>query len=115
MNPFLKKFFPEVYRKKQMGNSANQYCKYDNQLLQTFTSSLYLAALVSSFFAATVTRVVGRKWSMFAGGFTFLVGAALNGAAQDIAMLIIGRILLGVGVGFANQVITYIILVVITS
>jgi predicted MFS family arabinose efflux permease len=42
---------------------------------------------------------------MFAGGFTFLVGAALNGAAQDIAMLIIGRILLGVGVGFANQVI----------
>ena len=40
MNPFLKKFFPEVYRKKQMGDSANQYCKYDNQLLQTFTSSL---------------------------------------------------------------------------
>jgi MFS family permease len=105
MNPFLEKFFPEVYRKKQGSNSTNQYCKYDNQLLQTFTSSLYLAALVSSFFAATVTRVVGRKWSMFAGGFTFLVGAALNGAAQDIAMLIIGRILLGVGVGFANQVI----------
>uniref|UniRef100_M8B1H6 Sugar transport protein 1 n=1 Tax=Aegilops tauschii TaxID=37682 RepID=M8B1H6_AEGTA len=103
MNPFLKKFFPEVYNKKQMKGSANQYCKYDNQLLQTFTSSLYLAALVSSFFAATVTRVVGRKWSMFTGGLTFLIGAALNGAAENIAMLIVGRILLGVGVGFANQ------------
>ncbi|KAL6880441.1 hypothetical protein ACP4OV_012006 [Aristida adscensionis] len=103
MNPFLRKFFPEVYRKKQEASAANQYCKYDNQLLQTFTSSLYLAALVASFFAATVTRALGRKWSMFGGGLTFLIGAALNGAAQDVAMLIIGRILLGVGVGFANQ------------
>uniref|UniRef100_A0A0E0LG52 Major facilitator superfamily (MFS) profile domain-containing protein n=1 Tax=Oryza punctata TaxID=4537 RepID=A0A0E0LG52_ORYPU len=103
MDPFLKKFFPEVFRKKQMANKNNQYCKYDNQLLQTFTSSLYLAALVASFFAATVTRVLGRKWSMFGGGLTFLIGAALNGAAENVAMLIIGRILLGVGVGFANQ------------
>ncbi|XP_015695169.2 sugar transport protein MST3 [Oryza brachyantha] len=103
MDPFLKKFFPEVFRKKQASNKNNQYCKYDNQLLQTFTSSLYLAALVASFFAATVTRVLGRKWSMFGGGLTFLIGAALNGAAENVAMLIIGRILLGVGVGFANQ------------
>jgi len=103
MDPFLKKFFPEVFRKKQEAKT-NQYCKYDNQLLQTFTSSLYLAALVASFFAATVTRVMGRKWSMFGGGLTFLIGAALNGAAKNVAMLIVGRILLGIGVGFANQV-----------
>jgi len=102
MDPFLKKFFPEVFRKKQEAKT-NQYCKYDNQLLQTFTSSLYLAALVASFFAATVTRVMGRKWSMFGGGLTFLIGAALNGAAKNVAMLIVGRILLGIGVGFANQ------------
>ena len=106
MDPFLKKFFPEVFRKKQEAKT-NQYCKYDNQLLQTFTSSLYLAALVASFFAATVTRVMGRKWSMFGGGLTFLIGAALNGAAKNVAMLIVGRILLGIGVGFANQVLAY--------
>ncbi|TKW29985.1 hypothetical protein SEVIR_2G004300v4 [Setaria viridis] len=102
MDPFLEKFFPQVFHKKKEVKT-NQYCKYDNQLLQTFTSSLYLAALVASFFAATVTRVMGRKWSMFGGGLTFLIGAALNGAAENVAMLIIGRILLGVGVGFANQ------------
>ena len=41
---------------------------------------------------------------MLIGGATFLVGAALNGAAVNVAMLILGRILLGIGVGFANQV-----------
>ncbi|CAN6180819.1 unnamed protein product, partial [Urochloa humidicola] len=40
---------------------------------------------------------------MFGGGLTFLIGAALNGAAKNVAMLIVGRILLGIGVGFANQ------------
>ena len=107
MDSFLEKFFPEVYRKEKSDKSTNQYCKFDSQLLTTFTSSLYLAALVASFFAATVTRVFGRKWSMLGGGLTFLVGAALNGAAQNVLMLILGRILLGIGVGFANQVLPW--------
>lgn len=103
MDSFLKKFFPSVYEKEQANKDTNQYCKFDSQLLTTFTSSLYLAALISSFFAATVTRVFGRKWSMFGGGITFLLGAALNGFAENVLMLIFGRILLGIGVGFANQ------------
>ena len=41
---------------------------------------------------------------MFIGGLVFLAGAIINAAAVNIAMLIIGRILLGIGVGFANQV-----------
>jgi predicted MFS family arabinose efflux permease len=65
---------------------------------------LYLAALVASFFASTTTRVMGRKTSMFVGGLFFLVGALLNGFAQNIGMLIVGRLLLGFGVGYCNQV-----------
>ncbi|XP_073005738.1 sugar transport protein MST3-like [Typha latifolia] len=103
MDSFLKKFFPDVYRKEKEDQNTNQYCKFDSQILTTFTSSLYLAALIASFFASLVTRAFGRKWSMFGGGITFLVGAALNGAAQNVLMLILGRILLGIGVGFANQ------------
>ncbi|KAJ3705102.1 hypothetical protein LUZ61_008807 [Rhynchospora tenuis] len=103
MDSFLQRFFPSVYEKEQKNQDSNQYCKFDSQLLTTFTSSLYLAALIASFCAATVTRVFGRKWSMFGGGITFLIGAALNGAAKNVLMLILGRILLGIGVGFANQ------------
>lgn len=105
MEAFLKKFFPAVNKKLTDGSiHDNAYCKFESELLTLFTSSLYIAALVASFFASVVTRVFGRKVSMCFGGFAFLVGSILNGLAQNMAMLIIGRLLLGVGVGFANQV-----------
>ncbi|KAL6839369.1 hypothetical protein ACP4OV_030639 [Aristida adscensionis] len=104
MDTFLQRFFPSVYRKEQQtaAQGGSQYCKFDSQLLTAFTSSLYLAALVASFFVASVARNLGRKWSMFGGGISFLAGVALNAAAQNVAMLIVGRVLLGIGVGFAG-------------
>ncbi|KAI4364387.1 hypothetical protein MLD38_020484 [Melastoma candidum] len=104
MPHFLKKFFPVVYHRmqKQAGLDSN-YCKYDNQGLQLFTSSLYLAALASTFFASYTTRRLGRRLTMLVAGAFFVVGVVFNAAAVNLAMLIIGRILLGFGVGFANQ------------
>ncbi|XP_062013847.1 sugar carrier protein C-like [Rosa rugosa] len=103
MDSFLKKFFPSVYRKKELDKSTNQYCQYDSQTLTMFTSSLYLAALMASVVAATVTRKFGRKLSMLFGGLLFCSGAIINGAAKAVWMLIFGRILLGFGIGFSNQ------------
>ncbi|KAF8380540.1 hypothetical protein HHK36_028027 [Tetracentron sinense] len=103
MESFLRKFFPEVYRKMEEDTKISNYCKFDSQLLTLFTSSLYIAGLVASFLASSVTRAFGRKPSIVVGGAAFLAGAALGGAAVDIYMLIFGRVLLGVGVGFANQ------------
>ncbi|CAA7398021.1 unnamed protein product [Spirodela intermedia] len=102
MDPFLEKFFPTVYRKKNFQSESN-YCKYDNQGLAAFTSSLYLAGLVASLAASPVTRSYGRRASIVCGGISFLVGAALNAAAANLIMLILGRIMLGVGIGFGNQ------------
>ncbi|KAF3338916.1 sugar transport protein 7-like protein [Carex littledalei] len=102
MDPFLKEFFPVVYHQKNSG-SQNNYCKYNNQGLAAFTSSLYLAGLVASLAASPVTRNYGRKVSIVCGGISFFVGATLNAAAVNLAMLILGRILLGVGIGFGNQ------------
>ncbi|EOX99091.1 Major facilitator superfamily protein [Theobroma cacao] len=104
MESFLKKFFPSVLEKqKDEAAHESEYCKFDSQLLTLFTSSLYFAALVVSFFAAAVPRTFGRKPSMFIGGLVFLIGSILNGVAMNVGLLIIGRLLLGVGVGFANQ------------
>ncbi|CAL9781696.1 unnamed protein product [Musa acuminata subsp. burmannicoides] len=102
MDDFLEEFFPVVFERKHKAKEDN-YCKFDNQNLQLFTSSLYLAALVASFVASKICTKHGRKLTMQAASIFFLVGVILNAAAVNIAMLIIGRILLGVGVGFANQ------------
>ena len=103
MPDFLKKFFPVVYKKTQENHDSN-YCKYDNQGLQLFTSSLYLAALIATFGASYTTRRLGRKLTMFIAGIFFIIGTILNAAAHNFLMLVFGRILLGCGVGFANQV-----------
>ncbi|CAI0416338.1 unnamed protein product [Linum tenue] len=104
MDSFLMKFFPSVYRKEVADQNQNMYCKFDSHLLTLFTSSLYLSALVACMCASTITRKYGRKLSMLSGGLVFLAGAIINAAAVNVAMLIVGRLLLGVGVGFCNQV-----------
>ncbi|CAN1168279.1 Sugar transport protein 13 [Linum perenne] len=75
MPPFLEKFFPVVHRKTQDQSQTNSnYCK-----------------------------TLGRRPTMLIAGIFFLAGVVLNAAAQDLVMLIVGRILLGCGVGFANE------------
>ncbi|KAL6006129.1 Sugar transport protein 14 [Asimina triloba] len=103
MDDFLKEFFPKVYRRKHMHLNETDYCKYDDQVLTLFTSSLYFAGLVSTFGASFLTKKKGRKASILFGACSFFLGAIINAAAVHISMLIIGRIFLGVGIGFANQ------------
>lgn len=104
MDSFLKKFFPVVYKRKHEVKEDN-YCKYNNQYLQLFTSSLYLSATVCCFFASKSCNRFGRKRTMQAASVFFLLGAICNGLAQNLPMLIVGRLLLGAGIGFGNQVI----------
>ncbi|GAB2232637.1 hypothetical protein Droror1_Dr00011679 [Drosera rotundifolia] len=75
MNGFLKKFFYSVYERKQHAHK-NNYCKNH-----------------------------GCRTSIICGGISFLLGAILNATAQNLAMLIAGRLMLEVGIGFGNQVV----------
>ncbi|KAF8703305.1 hypothetical protein HU200_032100 [Digitaria exilis] len=99
---FLSKFFPEVIEGRKNAK-VDAYCKYDNQWLTAFTSSLWIAGTLSSLVASRVTRMVGRQAIMLIGGALFLAGSVINAAAVNIAMLIIGRMLLGFGLGFTLQ------------
>ncbi|XP_062185048.1 sugar transport protein MST1-like [Phragmites australis] len=102
MESFLSKFFPEVVSGTKNAR-RDAYCKYDDQLLTAFTSSLFIAATLSSLVASSVTRTVGRQAVMLIGGVLFLAGSACNAGAINIAMLIVGRMLVGFGVGFTAQ------------
>lgn len=103
MDDFLEEFFPAVYEKKHRAKE-NNYCKYDNQHLQLFTSSLYLAAIVASFMASLLCKRFGRKITIQLASVLFVAGSVLNTIAPSLNMLIAGRICLGAGVGFGNLV-----------
>ena len=107
MAPFLSAFFPSVLAtQKAIEASAaatSPYCKYDSPTLQLFTSSLFMAGLVASLAASVLTSRFGRKATMLMSGIAFLIGAGLTAGAVHVVMLVVGRIALGVGVGFANQ------------
>uniref|UniRef100_A0A7N0V8V8 Major facilitator superfamily (MFS) profile domain-containing protein n=1 Tax=Kalanchoe fedtschenkoi TaxID=63787 RepID=A0A7N0V8V8_KALFE len=102
MDDFLIKFFPKVYERKLHAKEDN-YCKFNDQFLQLFTSSLYLAALFASFLASKSCTTLGRKPTILIASIFFIVGSLLSAVAAKLWMLILARILLGVGVGFGNE------------
>lgn len=102
MDDFLEKFFHSIYERK-LHASENNYCKYDDQMLQLFTSSLYIAALVASFLASKACSKLGRRPTIFMASTFFIAGAILCAFAEAKWMLIVGRILFGIGVGFGNE------------
>ncbi|OMO87007.1 Sugar/inositol transporter [Corchorus capsularis] len=102
MAPFLEKFFPFVLQ-RMADAKQSQYCLFDSQTLTAFTSSFYIAGLVSSLIAGAVNTTTGRRGSLIIGGVVFMLGTALNAFAFNLWMLIAGLLLLGFGVGFTNQ------------
>lgn len=103
MSSFLQKFFPDVYAQQQAASDTSLYCKFDSQILQLFVSSLYLSGLVCSVLSSFVARRLGRTKAMLIGGLMFTLGSALGAGAINTGMLVFSRVVLGVGVGFANQ------------
>lgn len=102
MDDFLEKFFPSIYERK-LHAAEDNYCKYDDQMLQLFTSSLYIAALVASFLASKACSKLGRRPTILMASTFFIAGAILCAFAEAKWMLIVGRILFGIGVGFGNE------------
>ncbi|THG05457.1 hypothetical protein TEA_008159 [Camellia sinensis var. sinensis] len=82
---------------------VSNYCKFNSELLTLFTSSLYVDSLIASLFASLVTKTFGHRPSILVGGAAYLAGACFAGAASNVVMLILGRVMLGVGVGFSTQ------------
>lgn len=96
---FAQRFFPETLD----AGETNAYCKFNDHLLQLFTSSLFIAGAIAALIGMYTCKRIGRKWTMLMGSVCFLVGTVLVAAAFSVAQLVIGRIVLGFGVGFATQ------------
>lgn len=68
--------------------------------LQGFVvSSLLIPATITALFAGAISDSLGRTRALAIGALLFAIGAALEAGAVDLAMLIIGRCIVGVGEG----------------
>lgn len=70
-------------------------------MVQVVTSWVTLGALVGSLASGVVSDKFGRKRAMLFAGGLFTFGAAVQWSAPDAAILIVGRFIVGVGVGVA--------------
>ncbi|CAM8961245.1 unnamed protein product [Rhodiola kirilowii] len=103
MRSFLEEFFSDIWMKlKEEDTTSDMYCMYNSQVLTALTSSLYIGGIISCLFAPSLTSAIGHRIVIIVCGCTSFVGCVIN-RAVNILMLIFGRILLGVGVGFTTQ------------
>lgn len=62
---------------------------------------------IGKFFGVIVTAWVGdrfgRKLPMYIGLFLLILGAAVQGASQNIETFIVSRLILGIGTAFVSQ------------
>ncbi|KAK9793222.1 hypothetical protein WJX73_005399 [Symbiochloris irregularis] len=111
MDGFLQKFFPHIIvqqaaYKEQTGADLTRslYCAFNDQILQLVTSVLFLAGTVCEISGTTayLSRYHGRKRVMMYSGILFMIAAILLCAAEQISMIIIGRVFQGIAISFAS-------------
>ncbi len=70
-------------------------------MLQVVTSWVTLGALVGSLIAGMLGDAIGRKRTMLLAGALFTLGAAVQSLAPGELVLVVGRLVIGIGVGVA--------------
>lgn len=87
-----------------MMNGLNILPAYTNYFVLTTTTTALNTASVwvggcLSIVYSKVPDQIGRKWALFIGAAITIIGAALQAAAQNIAMFVVARMLIGFGTG----------------
>ncbi|KAL0036126.1 hypothetical protein WJX79_004397 [Trebouxia sp. C0005] len=97
MTQFKQWFFPG-------GGDSSFYCKYNNKPLQAYSAIMHFTGSLASIAASYFTQHWGRKGSMIIAGTSFCIGAIFQASAKStVALLFIGRIFWGIGIGFGDH------------
>lgn len=66
------------------------------------STATHLGAIMMAPFAGLIVDKRGRRQGILVSAILNVLGAAISGAAQNIAMFIAGRMIIGLGVGLAQ-------------
>ena len=64
-----------------------------------------IGAAFGALFSGSISDKFGRKRVIIAADILFTIGAAVMASAPSVAVLMIGRLIIGVGVGSASQIV----------
>lgn len=82
--------------------SYNRYFDITTTTKAVNSSATYLGAILMAPFAGIIVDKLGRKQGLFISAVLNVIGAAVTAAAQNTAMFIAGRMIIGIGVGLAQ-------------
>lgn len=80
---------------------CDQQC--DTKMQETIVSMAVAGAIIGAAYGGRINDKFGRKPAILAADTVFAIGAVFMAAAPNVAMLIAGRILVGLGVGVASM------------
>lgn len=96
--------------KQQFGGPSTDEDAYNGRLYQTWEKSLIVSILSAgtffgALFAGSLADWLGRRATIISGCGVFSVGVILQVASTTIPVLVAGRLIAGIGVGFVSAVI----------
>jgi MFS family permease len=90
-------------------NSGSYFKNYFNQPsraeIGTVVAILEIGALISSLMVGRIGDLIGRRRTILYGSMVFFVGGALQTFANGLAMMMLGRIIAGLGVGALSTIV----------
>ncbi|BCJ75449.1 MFS transporter [Catellatospora sp. IY07-71] len=72
-------------------------------VVEIITSWVTLGALVGALVAGSMTERIGRRWSIIWAAILFTIGALVEALAPNTGVMIVGRLVVGFGVGVASM------------
>ncbi|GMM27838.1 hypothetical protein DAMA08_005540 [Martiniozyma asiatica (nom. inval.)] len=98
MNFFIHEFTGKI-------NNGTDSFVLDSWQKSLITSILSAGTFFGSIFAGDLSDFYGRRFTIITGCLVFLVGVVLQTASSTIALLAVGRVIAGFGIGFVSSVI----------
>jgi MFS transporter, SP family, galactose:H+ symporter len=72
---------------------------------QEFTISVVLiGCILGAATAGALADYIGRRWTLLSAGIVFLIGAIISALTPNEAVLLVGRFIVGIGIGFSSVV-----------
>ncbi|RMY20805.1 hypothetical protein D0867_03733 [Hortaea werneckii] len=73
--------------------------------LSLITSILSAGTFFGAIIAGDVADIIGRKWTIIAGCLIYIVGVILQVATNGLGLIVAGRLVAGLGVGFESAIV----------